>query len=281
MALGSDGKVKPVGATGIQENMVIGDIYLQLGFALRNGIETGAVDMGKYMSERTQMSATSMQTSLGSIYAGSSARMVGISGTVAGLQQLIINRTGSGKIYNITGERVDPNMFNGVMEVNATNPTGDLTGKITEIIRGIKAGDRGIEALENVLMLGKTQGTIESFRGAVQEAIKEIGGYEELKLASGEKIEIYEFTDKQGRWTDAEGNVSRDLGRGMKSISDVAKNKGIRRIIIANEMGATGVDYQGNYLNVVGDAHIMSNTDLAQALKGQRGQMHRLVRKGD
>jgi hypothetical protein len=46
------------------------------------------------------------------------------------LQQLIINRTGSGKIYNITGERVDPSMFKEVMEIDAKNPTESLSGKI-------------------------------------------------------------------------------------------------------------------------------------------------------
>ncbi|MDR2066371.1 MAG: hypothetical protein LBP57_00805, partial [Endomicrobium sp.] len=354
MAIGEDGKVKPVGATGVQENMVINDIYSQLGFALKKGIEKRVFDIRGYMSKSTQMSNTSMQTSLAAIYSGASARMVGISGTVSGLEQLIINRTGSGKIYNITGERVDPSMFNSVMEIGTAlskevikenlkslselnlnesviNDIAEIVAKkgaldgnnkltqeaqeeIKEIIEKAKAiknlernkdsiedsisiedrikiisgsiGD-GLRAkitnvlikamqdktlspdpaLNNALLLGKTQGTIENFRSAVKKAIENVGGIEALDG----KVEIFEFTDKQGKWTGInekrEVEVSGDLGNNMKSITDVAKNKNIRRIIIANEMGATGVDYQGNYLNIIADAHLMSNTDLAQALK--------------
>ncbi|MDR0723655.1 MAG: hypothetical protein LBF23_00500 [Endomicrobium sp.] len=274
MALGSDGKVKPVGAKGVEENMVIGDIYQQLGYSMRtyydnigksnfaksNNISADQVTLEMCMSRTTQMSSTSMQTSLAAIYSGANARMVGISGTVAGLQQLIINRTGSGRIYNITGESVDPSMFNSVKESTAEN----LSEKISSVLKEIRAGNLPKDALDNVLMLGKTQATIEVFRVCLTNAIQEIGGFSELTKMG---IEIFEFTDKQGKWTNEKGDVTSDLGKDMKTISDVAKNKNIKRIIIANEMGATGVDYQGNYLNIIADAHLMSNTDLAQALK--------------
>ncbi|MDR1523109.1 MAG: hypothetical protein LBS29_04080 [Endomicrobium sp.] len=294
MALGSDGKVKPVGAKGIEESMVIGDIYRQLGFSLREGFGQHVTDMAmeEHMSKTTQMSSTSMQTSLASIYSGANARMVGISGTIAGLQQLIINRTGSSKIHNITGESVETGMFQGVIEVSVKNPTGTLVEKITNTLEKIKVGDlNAAKDLDNILLLAKTQSTIQNFRDAVCQAIEYFGrdliggnpktispkdalskGLSELKNLN---VELFEFTDNQGKWTNIEKEedgkytitVDKNLGNEMGSIADVAKNKNIHRIVIANEMGATGVDYQGNYLNVVADPHLMSNTDMAQALK--------------
>lgn len=71
----------------------------------------------------------------------------------------------------IDAKRVAPRMFKGVMEVDTGNPTGNLTAKITNILQEIKAGKVGAEELENVLLLGKTQGTIEIFRILVKGAI--------------------------------------------------------------------------------------------------------------
>jgi hypothetical protein len=70
LAIGkTDGKVKPVGAKGIQENMVISDIYYQLGYALQRGMEKklSGSKLEAFAREATQSSNTSMQTSLSAI----------------------------------------------------------------------------------------------------------------------------------------------------------------------------------------------------------------------
>jgi hypothetical protein len=108
----------------IQENMVIGDIYIQMGFALACALRGVNVkgehieikmsdlkDMKKFISASTQTSDTSMQTSLAALYAGSNARIVGGSGTVSGLEQLIIGRSGASIVRNITGEMVNTRDF--------------------------------------------------------------------------------------------------------------------------------------------------------------------------
>jgi hypothetical protein len=249
-----DGTVKPVGPTGIQENMVLNDIYRQLGFTLRLGLERQMTEseMKDFMHKSTKTSKTSMQTSLAAIYSGArDVVMVGASGTVDGLQQLIINRTGAATVYNITGEQAEVGMFKSAWNIDGSSQ-GEMSKLGQQLKTALENGD--FKGLNNFLFLAKTQASFEAIRQAVKEnweALKDIG------------VEVYEFTDKQGKWDGKDGSLIPN----EQSLSVLAKDSNKKRLIIANEMGATGIDYQGDFVNVLLDTHLMSDADLAQALK--------------
>ena len=63
-----------------------------------------------------------------------------------------------------------------------------------------------------------------------------------------------------------DGNVQA-MDREISEIAKSAETRNTRRIVIVNEMGATGVDYQGDFTNIIFDPHLTSNADLAQAIK--------------
>ncbi|MDD5021554.1 MAG: hypothetical protein PHR82_05375 [Endomicrobiaceae bacterium] len=260
-AFGADGTVKPV-STRVEENMVISDIYYQMGYAMQQAIAKEGFssndDIAKFLERTTRVSDTTMQTSLAAIYAGSNATMVGVSGTVAGLQQLIINRTGSDEVYNISGETVDMN--DTTLEIPQMNGTVDQqVASLSAVIAKVLAeGDT--TKLDNILMLARTSTSLDVIRKAVK------ANFGALQKAG---ITVYEYTDTRKAWKDVVGDEVefREFVGDENSIDKTAKNKNIKRLIIANEAGATGVDYQGNFANIILDAHLMSNTDLAQALK--------------
>jgi hypothetical protein len=259
-----DRTVKPVGPTGIQENMVINDIYRQLGFTLRLGLEgkmgkMSESELKSFMQNSTKTSKTSMQTSLAAIYSGArDVVMVGASGTVDGLQQLIINRTGAATVYNITGEKAGVEMFKAAWNLDGKGGEGQMSILGQQLKAAIENGD--FKGLDNFLFLAKTQASFEMIRLAIEE------NYDLLTKPikeGGLELEIYEFTDRQGKWTDSKGT----LVPNEESLSVLAGKTEKKRLIIANEMGATGIDYQGNFVNVLLDTHLMSDADLAQALK--------------
>jgi hypothetical protein len=259
-----DRTVKPVGPTGIQENMVINDIYRQLGFTLRLGLEgkmgkMSESELKSFMQNSTKTSKTSMQTSLAAIYSGArDVVMVGASGTVDGLQQLIINMTGAATVYNITGEKAGVEMFKAAWNLDGKVGEGQMSILGQQLKAAIENGD--FKGLDNFLFLAKTQSSFETIRLAIEE------NYDLLTKPikeGGLELEIYEFTDRQGKWTDSKGT----LVPNEESLSVLAGKTEKKRLIIANEMGATGIDYQSNFVNVLLDTHLMSDADLAQALK--------------
>ncbi|MCL1971906.1 MAG: hypothetical protein FWG57_02815 [Endomicrobia bacterium] len=256
LKFGADGRVKPVGEQGVQENMVISDIYYQLGYALQRGIiekNLSGKELADFASKSTQTSNTSMQTSLAAIYDRIGTRMVGMSGTVAGLEQLISNRAGSPKVHDITGESVNTADFRST----SITKSSEYSKLFDEVLSGKRA-------MDNVLTLAKTADSNRLIREAIMEK------YDALTKAG---YKIYEFNDRQGQWkVNEKGEIEverlgKDKDGNDMDISYVAKNSSEKRIIIANEMGATGIDYQGKFANIIFDAHLMSNTDLAQAIK--------------
>ncbi|MDR1474195.1 MAG: hypothetical protein LBS38_00685 [Endomicrobium sp.] len=248
-----DGTVKPVGVSGIQENMVLNDIYRQLGFTLRLGLEKQMPEseMKDFMQKSTKTSKTSMQTSLAAIYSGArDVVMVGGSGTVDGLQQLIINRTGAATVYNITGEQAEVEMFKSAWDIG-----GSSEGEMSKLGQQLKTAlENDFKGFDNFLFLAKTKASFEEIIKAVQE------NWETLKAIG---VEVYEFTDRKGKWAGKDAS----LVPNEQSQSDLAKDSSKKRLIIANESGATGIDYQGDFVNILLDAHLMSDADLAQALK--------------
>ena len=111
-----------------------------------------------------------------------------------------------------------------------------------------------------ILILAKTEESFKLIRRAVAEVVAEI------KAENKDfEIPIFEFTDRQGKW-DADGNVQA-MNQEISEIAKSAETRNTRRIVIANEMGATGVDYQGDFTNIIFDPHLTSNADLAQAIK--------------
>ncbi len=278
MDLGSDGAVKPVSAKGIENNMVISDIYYQLGFAFKQGLNQNynGQTLMDFAQNITRTSNTSMQTSLAAIYDRIGANIVGMSGTVAGLEQLIINRAGSSKIYNVSGEGVSKGDF----KVYG----GNYMKLITDIVNNADNSKN----LDNVLTLAKTNESLETIREAVRSVFD--------MLTKDKGYQIFEFTDRQGKWVslDQSGREvisNTDIDGKVFTLTNVAENvKTGKRFIIANEAGATGIDYQGKFANIIFDAHLMSNTDLAQALKrsgrpdpstGMRAQTERYVMYND
>ena len=245
-----DGKVKPMG-DAIQENMVIGDIYLQMGFALRcalNGSVSDAIKMNDrkalrdFISNSTQTSDTSMQTSLAALYAGSNAKIVGGSGTVSGLEQLIIGRSGASIVRNITGEMVNQKDF---------KTTTDSTEKVVNDILGRVSGGG---KYDNALFLAKTDANVVNITNAVQGRIAEL-------IDAG--FEVYVFAGQQQGVMNREGKIEAT----DEKLTDIAKDSSRKRIIIANEFGMTGIDYQGKFELGQWDAHLMTNADLAQSIK--------------
>ena len=245
-----DGKVKPMG-DAIQENMVIGDIYLQMGFALRcalNGSVGKAISMNErkkikeFISNSTQTSDTSMQTSLAALYAGSSAKIVGGSGTVSGLEQLIIGRSGASIVRNITGEMVNQKDF-----AVSTDSTNDV---VKTILNSVLNGG----TYDNALFLAKTDANVVNITNDILSRSKEL-------IDNG--FEIYVFAGQQQGRINKDGNIeSVD-----EELTKIAKDSSRKRIIIANEFGMTGIDYQGKFELGQWDAHLMTNADLAQSIK--------------
>jgi hypothetical protein len=210
-------------------------------------------ELKSFMQNSTKTSKTSMQTSLAAIYSGArDVVMVGASGTVDGLQQLIINRTGAATVYNITGEKAGVEMFKAAWNLDGKVGEGQMSILGQQLKAAIENGD--FKGLDNFLFLAKTQASFETIRKAVEE------NYDKLKALG---VEVYEFTDRRGKWTDSKGT----LVPNEESLSVLAGETEKKRLIIANETGATGIDYQGNFVNVLLDTHLMSDADLAQALK--------------
>ena len=269
-AFGADGTVKPV-STKVENDMVIGDIFFQMGYAA-NAWALQSERTGKYnnleefIKAATRESDTSMQTSLAAIYDGADQllSLIGVSGTVLGLQQLIINRTGSGKVYMVSGGRAN------IQGQEITNKTGQaLINEIHEQIK--KALNENKDT--DVLMLAKTAPSISVF----MEAIKSLDSDTLAKLEAKGFVIFDRTTDtkyeiKDGKLIEADYKKHYDKETGELKTDEAnrdqtAKNENIRKIIIDNDAGATGTDYQGNYYLFVLDSHMYSNTDLAQLLQ--------------
>ncbi|MEI8217425.1 MAG: hypothetical protein WCG51_00070, partial [Elusimicrobiota bacterium] len=268
-------KVKPVGNKGVEYDMVLSDINYQLGLALRTGWERAAAGelkgrtIEEFAQSATETSDSSIQTSLTAIYNNLGPKMVGISGTIFGLQQLIQTRTDS-KIYNISSERVDTKDF------EMMNPDA------------LKAHVKA--ALENkdmngLLMVAKTKNSLDAITNAVRDVLRE------NPVLAG-KYEVFEYTGNQARWEQGGEFKLRPLEKdqtisAVANGSTFAEKTAKNRIIIANEMGMTGVDYQGKFTEIIFDAHLMSETDLAQTIKrvgrliegkpGERWAEHRFI----
>ena len=218
---------------------------------------------------RTRESETSASTDLSAIYEGAdNAQILGVSGTVLGLQQLIASRTGAGKIYLITGGRAN---FGGIKAVKVANSHDAKVKEVKDsIIDGLSRG-------ENILLLAKTAPSVAVFMEAIKSILAEGGNtakqldgytiYDRTAGASGVKytIDDGQLSDEQqlGSTTDGKGETIDETSRDA-----LAKAKNLeRKIIIDNDAGATGVDYQGDYTLAVLDSHLYSNTDLAQLLQ--------------
>ena len=283
-AFGNDGTVKPV-STKVENDMVISDIFFQMGYAA-NAWALQSEQTGKYnnleefIKAATRESDTSMQTSLAAIYDGADQMLalVGVSGTVLGLEQLIINRTGSGKVYMVSGGRA--NIQGQEMIQFDSTSSGYRQGLISDIQKGIT--DTITDSLKtghtDILMLAKTAPSISIFMEAIQTldagtlAELEKQGFVVFDRTTDTKYEI-----KDGRLVESsykkEHEYYNEKGEKETKRTDeanrdqTAKDKTIRKIIIDNDAGATGTDYQGDYSLFVLDSHMYSNTDLAQLLQ--------------
>ncbi len=81
-----------------------------------------------------------------------------------------------------------------------------------------------------------------------------------------DNFEVYVFAGQdQGKMTIVDGKMV--IEKISDSLTGIAKDFDKKRIIIANEFGMTGIDYQGNFELGQWDAHLMSNADLAQSIK--------------
>ena len=260
----ADNKVKPMGDT-IQTNMVIGDINLQIGFAMKTAIERGMTEnqWSDFIENSTQTSDTSMQTSLAALYSKSHAHIVGGTGTVSGLEQLIISRSGAGKVYSITGESLNTSDF---------TITTDSTANITEqvIKRAVNADVSDSDALKNVLLLAKKSDNIDIIKAKVQEMIEN----GTIQLEGDNAYSVYVFAGTENGQMVFEKGANGEIEIKIKPVSEqlteIAKNKDNKfgnRIIISNDFGMTGIDYQGNFEQVSFDLHLMSNADAAQNIK--------------
>ena len=283
-AFGNDGTVKPV-STKVENDMVISDIFFQMGYAA-NAWALQSEQTGKYnnleefIKAATRESDTSMQTSLAAIYDGADQMLalVGVSGTVLGLEQLIINRTGSGKVYMVSGGRA--NIQGQEMIQFDSTSSGYRQELISDIQKGI--ADTVTDSLKaghtDILMLAKTAPSISIFMEAIQTldagtlAELEKQGFVVFDRTTDTKYEI-----KDGRLVESSYKKEHEYynGKGEKETKrtdeanrdQTAKDKTIRKIIIDNDAGATGTDYQGDYSLFVLDSHMYSNTDLAQLLQ--------------
>ncbi|MDP8298092.1 MAG: glycosyltransferase family 4 protein [Candidatus Orphnella occulta] len=247
--------VKPMSGEGkAQLNMILRDVNLQLGFAFKTGSWKDAIrpkginsakgdnltdNVGKWV----EVSETTLQTSLTAIYGNTHAKMSGMSGTVLGLQQLMLNRIGS-ETYDISSERLDPKSFT-VMEKDVT--VKSLIEKMGEY--------------DNLLLAAKEEVSLLELRKIVIDLARE------GKLS---EYSIYEFANREtpmsynrdkNDWESFKGDINKlakDFG---------TKEKPTKRIFLVNEQGMTGVDYQGKFRLIVKDAHLMPESDLAQLLK--------------
>ena len=280
---GEDGTVKPV-STKIEENMVIGDIFFQMGYAAngwelnKNQARSKYNNIEEFIKAATRESDTSMQTSLTAIYDGADdlLALVGVSGTVLGLQQLIINRTGSSEVYMVSGGRAK--IQEQRLEVYDSSSDGykaklieQIQQEITNTVYANDGKGEG-EQLTDILMLAKVAPSIQIF----MEAIRGLDS-KTLELLRKQKFVVFDRTtdtkyeiNKNGELVETEykQHYKDDKLKTDENYRDqTAKDKNIRKIIIDNDAGATGTDYQGNYKLMVLDAHMYSNTDLAQLLQ--------------
>ena len=253
----ADNKVKPMGDT-IQTNMVIGDINLQIGFALKTAISGGMtnnVEISKFIENSTQTSDTSMQTSLAALYSNSHAHIVGGTGTVSGLEQLIISRSGAGKVTSITGESLNVQDFS-VTTQSASEVTEDVINRVTA-----EGSD-----LNNALFLAKKADNIEIIKSQIFEMIKD----GRIQLTGENAYTVYVFAGTENGTMEIGEDGKMKIVPNNEQLTDVAKNKNNKygnRIIISNDFGMTGIDYQGNFEQVSFDFHLMNNADAAQNIK--------------
>ncbi|MDR1196309.1 MAG: hypothetical protein LBL00_07535 [Endomicrobium sp.] len=261
-----DFKVKPMGAT-LQTNMVISDINYQMAFAMKYALQHGTAtglssEIVDVIQKMTQTSSTSISTSLASLYSNAAATILGGSGTVTGLEQLIISRSGAAILHNITGETVDIKSF----ETLSNQTVSEVVKKVLQDIQGQTNGKRG-SALKDALFLAKTDAHIAEIIASVKKQLADIN-------ATAENYEVYVFAgQEQGMLDLRTGKITSTTDK----LSDIVGKKnptGKHRIVISNEFGETGIDYRGQYELALWDAELMSNADLAQALK-------RVGRSGD
>ena len=259
--------IKPVGTDGPQMNMVPSDYYIQMGVLLKRNM----TNMNEIMAAFAQISKTSMSVSNKDITAGVRGIIRGMTGTAEGYEPHIKNITGSERVYSISGENfdykdndLDPLDFTGNRDAKQAaivdkmvNLLGDIeiTDSFTEKSDG-KGGKVKMVAndeFDNFLFLAKDASTIGIIREALQETVTVTidGQAQTMKLydlLSLYGIEVYEFTNRTGKWNSAE-NATTNLETIQESLSDVAKDYTKRRLIIANEFGMTGIDFQGFFNN--------------------------------
>ena len=133
----------------------------------------------------TQTSSTSISTSLASLYSNAAAIILGGSGTVTGLEQLIISRSGASILHNITGETVDVKSFK-----TRSGSVSSIVGDVFADIEGNQQGERRSKELKDALFLAKTDTHISEIIASVRDQLA-------VRKATDADYEVYVFAGQE------------------------------------------------------------------------------------
>jgi hypothetical protein len=289
--------VRPINERGeVEPDMILRDTVYQEIVAMEEGKKQGlsGEELNTFVRNAVEVSETTIQTSLSAIYNNPGVKMSGGSGTVLGLQQLILNKVGS-RVYDISAERLNTNDFKvetvndatkaDVLRKLMTDPTNkndnfllaakevDSLNENREIVKtlvseGKLEGYDIYDYASNTMLTKNSNGEwnwskdgLEAKKSELQSKTAELKNQREAlekQPDSEAKTEALKNIDKQLKTTDYD----------PASLNQVAsKGVGDKRIIITNEKGFTGVDFQGNFRLIVKDANLMTESNLAQLIK--------------
>jgi len=252
---------------GIQRQQISNDIVGQITAARINGLNPHTT---------VRVSETSMQTPLSAMYAGNhGARIVGASGTITGIENLMKNKIGSYSTHISTSK------------LNAQTMIYDTGGKIlgsnklgnNEVYRAIEQGQAGYrkalvyeaDPVAQLALVKQYAGklgakkpvisimNVESTgyyvpKGTAKSFIKKYGLEKQAKIDApprGGKVDGYEYI-----------KITKE---GIQTIVENAKMID-NQIMIINEQGATGKNYQAHMTLVVRDGHNLPADMLTQLL---------------
>ncbi|MCK5218248.1 hypothetical protein KAR10_01925, partial [bacterium] len=264
-------KIYPVDQLGgIQRQQISNDIVGQITAARINGLDPHTA---------VRVSETSMQTPLSAMYAGNhNARIVGASGTVTGIENLMKNKIGSDTTH-ISTSKLDAQTM--IYETGVGKRKGEILTSLSSgdsvvyhTIEHKQAGHKKALVFEadpvtQIELVQQYTGRLKANKPVIGIMNVESTGYYVPKGTGRSFIETYKLNakiDAPPRGGEVIGyEYIRITKEGIQTIVENA-NKIDNQIMIINEQGATGKNYQAHMTLVVRNGHALTSDVLTQLL---------------